>query len=95
MNLKQSILKAGTELAERQGLAATTRDDIAARVPCSGGSVSFHYGDAKHIRRAIVEAAMTNRNLRVLGWAVAERHPSVSKLDADLQAAAMRVHLAR
>lgn len=95
MNLKQQIMKAATELAERQGLAATTRDDIAARVPCSGGSVSFHLGKAKHLRRAIVEAALTNKNLRVLGWAVAERHPSVANLDAELQRNALRVHLSR
>lgn len=95
MNLAQMILKAGTEIAERKGLAATTRDDIAARVPCSGGSVSYHLGDAKLLRRKIVEAALVNKNLRVLGWAVSERHPSVAKLDLDLQRDAMRVHLAR
>lgn len=95
MNLEQQIMRAATDIAERRGINALTRDDIAAKVPCSGGSVSYHMGDAKHLKRAVVVAAIENKNLRVLGWACAEKHPSVAKLDVELQAAAMRVHLSR
>jgi AcrR family transcriptional regulator len=97
MALKDDILKAALELAARNGIAATGRDDIAARVPCAGGSVSYHLGDAKHLRRAIVEAAIERRNLRVVGFAIGERHPSVQgdKIDATLRADALRVHLAK
>lgn len=95
MNLKQQIMRAATDIAERHGINAVTRDAIAAKVPCSGGSVSYHMGDAKLLKRAIVLAAIENKNLRVLGFAVAEKHPSVAKLDAELQRDALRVHLAR
>lgn len=104
MELKQQILKAALELAARVGIAATGRDDIASRVPCSGGSVSYHMGDAKKLRRAIVEeaitrcgGAVTNESLRVVGWAIAERHPSVQgdKISDVLRANALRVHLGR
>ncbi len=67
MELKQQIMRAATDIAERHGINATTRDAIAAKVPCSGGSVSYHMGDAKHLKRAIVDAAIVNKNLRVLG----------------------------
>lgn len=95
--LKDDILKAGLEIAGRLGLAATNRDNIAAKVPCAGGSVSYHLGDAKHLRRALVEAAVAQRNLRVVGWAIAERHPSVQgdKIADELRAAALKVHLGR
>lgn len=95
MELKQQIMRAATDIAERHGINATTRDGIAAKVPCSGGSVSYHMGDAKHLKRAIVDAAIANKNLRVLGWAIAEKHPRVAGLDAELQRDALRVHLAR
>jgi AcrR family transcriptional regulator len=97
MALKDDILKAALELAARNGIAATGRDDIAARVPCAGGSVSYHLGDAKKLRRAIVEHAITERNLAVVGWAIAERHPSTlgTKIDDTLRADALRLHLRR
>lgn len=104
MALKDDILKAALELAARNGIAATGRDDIAARVPCAGGSVSYHLGDAKKLRRAIVEAAIekcggsvTNESLRVVGWAIAERHASVQgdKISDVLRANALLVHLGR
>lgn len=107
MALKDDILKAGLEIAARVGLAATNRDNIAAKVPCAGGSVSYHLGDAKHLRRALVQAALDtcvdatgpalNIGLRVVGWAIAERHPLTlnDKLDATLRANALRVHLGR
>lgn len=104
MELKQQILKAALELAARGGIAATGRDDIAARVPCSGGSVSYHMGDAKKLRRAIVEEAIarcsgsvTQESLRVVGWAIAEHHASVqgTKISDVLRAAALKAHFGR
>lgn len=104
MELKQQCIKAGLELAARVGIAATGRDDIAARVPCSGGSVSYHLGDAKKLRRLLVEEAISRCGgsvtvdlLRVVGWAIAERHPSVQgdKISDVLRANALRIHLGR
>jgi AcrR family transcriptional regulator len=97
MNLKDKILEAGRHIAACKGLNATTRDDIAARVGCSGGSVSYHLGDAKHLRRAIVVEAIARRDLDVLGWAIAEKHPSVQdgKIDDVTRRDALRVHLGR
>jgi AcrR family transcriptional regulator len=97
MELKQKILQVATALAERVGVAAVSRNMIADKAECAMSAVSYHYGDVKHIHRAIVTAAITNKNLKVLGFAIAERHPLVvgDKLPADVHAAALRVHLGR
>src|SRR5262245_26819469 len=107
--LKDDILKAGLEIAARFGLAATTRESIAYKVPCAAGSVTYHLGDAKKIRRVIVELAISNcasfppasmarvTALKVVGWAIAERHPSVQgdKITAPTREEALKVHLGR
>ena len=92
-DLKTRILSAATHIAERVGVKAVTRNAVADRAACTMGSVSYHYGDVKHLHRAIIDAAIRNENTRVLGWAVAERHPSVRGLDPALQARALQVHL--
>ena len=93
MDLKARILVAALDVAARVGIDKTTRDAIAARVPCSAGSVSFHYGDGRKLRRAIVEAAIKLENLAVIGWAVAERHAAAGKASEELRARAIRHHL--
>lgn len=93
MNLKERIMHTALEIASRHGLAATTRNAIAARVGCSTGSVSFHYGESRKLTRAIVEAAIERRVLAVIGAAIAERHPSIAKVDADLRANGLRAWL--
>lgn len=94
MELKERILKVATQLAERLGVAAVSRNMIADKAECAMSAVSYHYGDVKHIHRAIVTAAIENRNLTVLGHAIAERHPLTLAKDfpADLRSDAMRRH---
>lgn len=92
--LKETILRTATRLFERGGIDACTRDAVAATAGCAAGAVSYHYkGEVKYLHRAVIERAIEGRNLKVLGWAVAIRHPSVKELDADLRAEALRVHL--
>lgn len=93
--LKERIMTAALEIAARIGITATSRNAIADRVPCSTGSVSFHYGDGRKLSRAIVECAIATENIAVIGWAVAERHPSAQGVKGDLLARALRLHLGR
>lgn len=94
MELKAKILQVATALAERVGVAAVSRNMIADKAECAMSAVSYHYGDVKHIHRAIVTAAIANKNLTVLGHAVAERHPMTVAKDfpAELRTAAMQRH---
>lgn len=100
MELKEKMLQVATALAERVGVKAVTRNMIADRAECAMSAVSYHYGDVKHIHRAIVQAAIDNRNMKVLGHAIAERHPltlpgAPSPIEPAVYAAALRVHLGR
>ncbi len=100
MELKDKILQVATHLAERVGVAAVSRNMIADKAECAMSAVSYHYGDVKHIHRAIVQAAINNRNMKVLGHAIAERHPltlpgASQPIEPALYAAALRVHLGR
>jgi AcrR family transcriptional regulator len=94
MELKEKILKVATALAERVGVAAVSRNMIADKAECAMSAVSYHYGDVKHIHRAIVKAAIEHRNLTVLGYAIAERHPltTAKEFPAELRTAAMQRH---
>ena len=91
--LQDRIMTAALQIAARVGISATTRDAIAARVPCSAGSVSFHFGERRKLERAIVEAAIAQENLAVIGSAIAERHPSVKNLPDDVRTRALRAYL--
>lgn len=92
-DLKSQILSHAARLFARGGLDACTRNAVAAAVGCSTGSVSFHFkGEIKYLHRAVIAEAIATRNLSILGWAVAARHPSVRNLDPDTRAAALRHH---
>lgn len=93
--LQDKIMSAALAIAARVGVAATTRNAIADRVPCSSGSVSYHFGDGRKLSRAIVERAIAVTNYAVIGAAVAERHPSVRDIPDDLRARALRAWIGK
>lgn len=92
-DLKETIMRAALEVAARVGIAAASRNAIAARAECSAGSVSFHFGNGRELQRAIVTRAIADENLSVLGFAVAERHATALRASDDLRARAIRHHL--
>ncbi len=92
-DLPSRIMRSALILAARHGIAATSRNSIAEHAECSSGSVSFHYGNDRELKRAIVRAAIDRENLAVIGWAIAERHAAVQSIDAELRARALRKHL--
>lgn len=93
--LKEKIMLEALALAAKIGIAATTRDGIAARVPCSGGSVSFHYGEMRKLQRAIVVEAVRTSNYAVIGAAIAERHPSAANIEGAERAKALRAWIGK
>lgn len=94
-DLKTRILTAALARASRFGVAGTKRNDVAVDVECSSGSISFHYGEERKFKRAIVEGAIDRGNLSVMGAAIAERHPSASKIPEDMRARALRAWVGR
>lgn len=88
--MKDTILGAAMQIANLKGYLAVTRNDIADRAGIATGSVSYHFKDMRGLRRAMVERAVETANLRVLGQALADRHPV-----ALAAPEAMRVRAAR
>ncbi len=95
--MKERIFATAMQLAADKGIAAVTRNAVADKASVATGSVSYHFDNVKKLQRAVVEQAIRDENLAVLGWAVAEKHPSVQagKLSEDLRRRALNKHLSR
>lgn len=87
--MKTMILSTAMQLANLHGFGRVTRNMIADRAEIATGSVSYHWKDMKKLERAMVERAIETRNLKVLGQAVAAKHPATKDVDAELKRDAM------
>ena len=86
--MKDKILGAAMQLANLKGFKKVTRQDIASRAKVAAGSVSYHFKSMKKLQAAMVERAVETENLRILGQALAERHPAAAKAPEVLRRAA-------
>jgi AcrR family transcriptional regulator len=89
--MKDSILGAAMQVANLKGLTNVTRNDIADRLEIATGSVSYHYGDMRKLRTAMVERAVESQNLKIVGQAIAIKHPIAMKAPEALRVRAVRV----
>lgn len=90
--MRDAILSAAMQLANLKGYKRVTRADIAARAEVAPGSVSYHFGSMVKLRTAMVERAVETENLKLLGQALADRHPTALAAPATLRKdAAMRL----
>jgi AcrR family transcriptional regulator len=90
--MKDAILSAAMQLANLSGFKKVTRANIAAKADVAPGLVSYHFGDMKKLRDAMVERAVESKNLKLLAQALADRHPIALKApDALRRAAAMQL----
>lgn len=95
--MKDKIFAVAMQLAAANGIAAVTRNAVADRAGVATGSVSYHFKDVKRLQRAMVEQAIKDENVTILGWAIAEKHPSVDKgkIPEELRTRAFNKHLGR
>lgn len=90
--MKDAILSAAMQLANLKGFKKVTRAEIAAKAKVAPGLVSYHFGDMKGLRDAMVARAVEAKNLKVLAQALADRHPAAVKApDALRRAAALQL----
>ena len=92
--MKDLILTHALKLCAAKGFRNVTRDNIAASAGVATGSVSYHLGDTRKLRAAIVAHAIEQKDLTVIAQAYADQHPLAVKADPDLVARAVR-HMAR
>lgn len=83
--MKATILSTAMQLANLHGLNNVTRNMIADRAEIATGSVSYHFKDMKKLRAAMVERAIETENLKILGQAIAIKHPLALKAPDELR----------
>lgn len=86
--MREAILSAAMQLANLKGYKRLTRNDIATRAGVAAGSVSYHFKNMALMRTAMVERAVETSNLRLLGQALADRHPVAMRAPQELRTAA-------
>lgn len=79
------ILSTAMQLANLHGFGKVTRNMIADRAEIATGSVSYHWKSMRKLEAAMVERAVETRNLKVLGQAIAAKHPLATKADDILR----------
>jgi len=88
--MKTVILSAAMQVANLKGFGNVTRNDIADRAEIATGSVSYHYKSMKKLEAAMVARAVETENLKLLGQALAKRHPLALKAPEALRVRAAR-----
>lgn len=73
--MKEKILATALKLSERAGFRNVTRQAIAAELGIATGTVTYHMGEMRKLQRAVVAAAIEEKNLVVFAQALVERHP--------------------
>lgn len=86
--MKTQILSVAMQLANLHGFGNITRDMIANRAEIAAGSVSYHFKSMRKLEAAMVERAIETSNMRILGQALAKRHPLALKAPEEIRKAA-------
>jgi len=88
------ILDAAIAAAEEHGYQWITREDVAARVGCSVGSVSKAFGPMIELKRAVLRAAVERGLASIVSQGLADRHPIATAAPAHLKKEAVALQLA-
>ena len=72
---KQRIVDASLKVADRVGYLQTTRDLVATEADCATGLIYRYFPTMDSLRDHLVHKAIERRALRVVGEALAARHP--------------------
>lgn len=84
-----SILDAALRMARLHGYQRITRADIAMAAECSEALVSSYLGTMIAVRRAVIRAAIKQKDLIVLAQALAAKDAHAQKAPENLRRAAV------
>lgn len=71
--IKNRILLCATKLARTHGVHAITRDGVASYARCGQGTVNYHFGTARQLRRAVLNAAIEAEDIEILARALPDK----------------------
>lgn len=89
MSKREHILETAISIAQRGGLTALNRDELARRADVPNGSINHYFETMDHLRSIVIRAAIDRRILRIVGEAVAARHPLAKRANRALREAAL------
>lgn len=73
--MKEKILSAALELAERDGFATVRRDTVAQHAGVATGLVNYYYDNMTALRNAIMRAAIDRSIIPIVAQGLAYQHP--------------------
>lgn len=68
---KEHILEVAYTMAQRDGFGTLTRDGVAAEAGVAMGSVNYHWGKMSALREAVMQRAVEEENLELIGQGMA------------------------
>lgn len=68
---KEHILEVAYTMAQRDGFGTLTRDGVAAEAGVAMGSVNHHWGKMSALREAVIQRAVEEENLELIGQGMA------------------------
>jgi AcrR family transcriptional regulator len=83
-----AILAAAMQLANLKRFTKVTRNDVAKKAKCAPGLVSYYFTSMPLLRKKMVEKAVEDKNLKIVGEALADRHSVAMKAPEALRKAA-------
>ncbi len=72
---KSQILDGGLKAADPKGYRQITQKDIAAECGMSTGSITYHFYNMDNFRKELMEHAIKQKNLIVIGQGIAAQDP--------------------
>lgn len=90
---RDQILDAAIHVAEREGYARMTRDQIADHAGVATGLVSHYFGTMPQLRRTVMRHAVIRENLIVIGQGIAAGDLHALKAPYEVKQDAMRALL--
>lgn len=82
---KASILDAAIRISHSYGYQRITRANVAGAARCSEALVSSYFNTMVQLRRAVLRAAIAERDLVIIAQALAAKDPHVMKAPYELR----------
>lgn len=86
---KGEIIEAGLKLAEEIGVMNINRTNVGKRADVAAPTISYHFGTADQMRRAVMRHALKVKNLKVLADVIVAKDAFAEKIPSAVKAEAL------
>ena len=82
---RDKIINAALALAEKSHFDKIKQVELAEKSGVATGTIYTHFACFEDVKTAVVEAAVSSKNLKIIGQAVAQNHPCVVTLPPKMK----------